>query len=44
MHSIESKYDRTGDGLYNFKKEFLATDEELTVISALLSIVDEFDN
>ena len=37
MQHIERKCDRTNDilvGLYNFKKEFLTTDEELTVINA----------
>jgi len=37
MHRIERKCDRTADtlvGFYNFRKEFLATDEEFTVISA----------
>ena len=37
MQRIERKCDRTDDilvGLYSFKEEFLATDEELTVINA----------
>jgi hypothetical protein len=40
MQRIEKKCDRTDDilvGLYNFKNEFLATDEELTDISAFRS-------
>jgi len=36
MHRLERKFDRTiMIGLYNFKKEFLAADEEFTIISAL---------
>ena len=40
MQRTQRKCDRTEDilnGLYNFKKEFLATDVELTDISALQS-------
>ena len=40
MQRIVRKLDRTDDeqdGLYNFKNEFHAIDEDLTVISALRS-------